>query len=445
MRFATMPPADALGAILAHAVTAPGLAFKKGRRLYGRRPEPARRGRGRLGYRGPARAGGCRRGRGRRPAWHRPWRARACASTMPSPAGSICTPRRTAFVWSRPRSTSGEPGGRDGHRGDPARCRGRDARQDAGDGEDHPLRRPAGGPGRCLGSRRAVPGPRRPFRPWRAAGPDRAARHRGEGPRQDRSGDAASGSGARRHARRRGALPARRRGLGRGRSRAAPGRYDLSRRRRLGHHRPARRDAGRRSRPRAAWSSISACRSIPATCCCWRARRPARAGPARLRPLAQAQRLRLGAAAARRRARGDAAATSWAWASAACSRRSRAGRSRASSRATPPAPRDRRRGARRRPIDAHGRAQQAADRAGRRADGRAMSWRRHWRARPTEVVVVTGHERERVEAALAGRSRSASCTTPTMPTGSAPRSRPASAPCPPTSMAPSSASATCRR
>ena len=78
---------------------------------------------------------------------------------------------------------------------------------------------------------------------------------------------------------------------------------------------------------------------------------------------------------------------------------------------TRPQPRDeplhpgaqrRRPGARRRPFDPHGRAEQAP-RRDRRAAARAHRRRaRCWRSRARPVIVVTGHQRERVEAALDG-------------------------------------------
>ena len=80
-------------------------------------------------------------------------------------------------------------------------------------------------------------------------------------------------------------------------SAAMAGAGDAADRRRLGDHRPARCDPGGDHRLRRRGRCISACRSIPAICCCWAHRRAARAGAARLRPLAQGERLRLGACA----------------------------------------------------------------------------------------------------------------------------------------------------
>ena len=66
----------------------------------------------------------------------------------------------------------------------------------------------------------------------------------------------------------RGSRRARRRRRSRGRSSASRPMRRARRLRRLGDHRPARRHSRRRSRRAAAGSSISACRSIPAICCC---------------------------------------------------------------------------------------------------------------------------------------------------------------------------------
>ena len=82
---------------------------------------------------------------------------------------------------------------------------------------------------------------------------------------------------------------------------------------------------------------------------------------------------------------------------------------------------DRRRRPRRRPLDPHGRAEQAAGRDRRQGRWCASPPSRRSPRAPRPVIVVTGHQRDKVEAALAGPRRAASCTIRISPRGSRPR------------------------
>ena len=195
-----------------------------------------------------------------------------CASIAPSPAGPICSPRAPACWWST-RTPIDRLNQVDESitfatlAGLQARGRGRDDRH----GQDHSVR------GRGSGARCRARGRRGGRARWCGSRPivirkigvvstvlpglatkviektlkvtaerltPAGAAHRRRAARAARAGRAGEGD---------------RGGAGRGRR----ARHRV---RRLGHRRPARRDPGRGRRRSAGASSISACRSIPATC-----------------------------------------------------------------------------------------------------------------------------------------------------------------------------------
>ena len=215
--------------------------------------------------------------------------------------------------------------------------------------------------------------------------------------------------------------------------------------RRLGHRRPARRDPGRGRGDRRARSSISACRSIPATCC-WSA-------DARGRPV-------LGAPGCARSPKENG----FDWVLMRLARRPDVPREAITGLGvggllmeivTRPQPRDgagrrsrgRRiaaRGARRRPLDPHGRAQQAPRRNRRQAAGA------HRRRAGARLARQAGDRRDRpsARAGRGGARRPAGAVRAQSGFRRGPRhlaARPASPRCRRRPTARSSASATCRR
>ena len=223
----------------------------------------------------------------------------------PSPAAPICSPSAPGSAWSIVERLDASTCRRIGDHRDPARLRSVEREADGGDAQDHPLRgaearrRCGGGSGR---RRRGACPCRRIPAARSCADPDPAARHQGNRARQDRRGHRATrlaalgGDADRRDAR--------------ARIRKAPSptpsplpraeRRPAADRGRLGHHRPARCDAGG-DRARGRQVEHFGMPVDPGNLLLLgAARRHAGTGPARLRPLAQAERLRLGAAADRR-------------------------------------------------------------------------------------------------------------------------------------------------
>ena len=167
--------------------------------------------------------------------------------------------------------------------------------------------------------------------------------HAGQDAGQDRAGDRGAGARRRRHARRREPLRPRR-DRARGRDRPAAGRLrHPAGGRRLGDHRSARRAAGRHRGGGRAGAALRHAGRPRQPAAAGRAARPAGAGPAGLLPLAQAQRLRLGAGAAGGGRAGDAGRHRAHGRGGAADGDRRAGRSRARSRSRGPS----RRGSRR--------------------------------------------------------------------------------------------------